>query len=69
VQLVALALDTAETRYGQEPAGASTPEQAFEKQWALTLLEVVLERLRAQYELEGKATLFDSLKPCLIGNR
>ncbi len=69
VQLVPLALDTAETRYGQEPADASTPEQAFEKQWALTLLEAVLERLRAEYELEDKATLFDSLKPCLIGNR
>lgn len=69
MQLVPLALDAAETRYGQEPADTSTPEQAFEKQWALTLLEVVLQRMRAEYELEGKATMFDSLKPCLIGNR
>jgi len=39
-------LDTAETRYTREPADTSTPEQAFEKQWALTLLEEVLRRLR-----------------------
>ncbi len=69
VQLVPLDLDTAETRYGQEPADSSTPEQAFEKQWALTLIEAVLEGLGAEYEHEGKATLFDSLKPCLIGHR
>jgi len=29
----------------------------------------VLERLRAQYEHDGKAELFTTLKPCLIGSR
>jgi RNA polymerase sigma factor (sigma-70 family) len=69
VRFVPLALDTAETRFGQEPADTATPEQAFEKQWALTLLEGVLQRLRAEYERDGKAALFESLKPCLIGQR
>src|SRR5512140_2753207 len=46
VRLVPLQLDTAETRYSQEPADTCTPEQLFEKQWALTLLESVLSRLR-----------------------
>ena len=69
VCLVPLPLDTAETRYCQEPADTSTPEQAFEKQWALTLLEEVLQHLRAEYESDGKAALFDTLKPCLIGTR
>ena len=70
VQLVSLSLDTAETRYASEPAGVSpTPEEAFEKQWALTLLEEVLQHLRGEYDRDGKGVLFDKLKPCLIGSR
>ena len=69
VWLVPLQLDTAETRYAHEPADMSTPEQVFEKQWALTLLEFVLEQLRKQYAGDGKADLFDTLKSCLIGSR
>jgi RNA polymerase sigma-70 factor (ECF subfamily) len=69
LQVVPLSLDSAETRYCQEPADTSTPERAFEKQWALTLLEGVLQHLRAEYEQGGKAALFDTLKPCLIGTR
>lgn len=66
---LSLPLDTAETRYAGEPAAASTPEQAFEKQWALTLLETVLRELRADYEQDGKGRLFGALKPCLLGSR
>lgn len=68
-RIVSLNLDSAETRYGQEPADTSTPEQAFEKQWALTLLDSVLQQLRAEYEGEGKRALFDALKPSLVGAR
>jgi len=69
VRLVPLPLDTAETRYAGEPADTSTPEQAFEKQWALTLLEEVLRHLRSSDEKDGKLGLFDALKPCLVGSR
>jgi RNA polymerase sigma-70 factor (ECF subfamily) len=64
-----LPLDTAETRYALEPADASTPEQAFEKQWTLTVLETVLRELRTEYEQAGKGRLFEALKPCLMGSR
>ena len=69
VRLVPLQLDTAETRYSQEPADTSTPEQVFEKQWALALLESVLNRLRKDYAQDGKGALFHTLEPCLIGSR
>ena len=69
IRLVPLPLGTAETRYAQEPADTATPEQAFEKQWALTLLEEVLQQLRSDYAQDGKTVLFDALKPCLIGSR
>ncbi len=64
-----LPLDTAETRYAREPADTSTAEQAFEKQWALALLETVLKELRVEYEQDGKGQLFETLKPCLMGSR
>ncbi len=66
---VPVQLDTAETRYGHEPADDSTPEQCYERQWALTLLDAVLQRLRAEYEREGKGELFGALGGCLIGGR
>ncbi len=69
VRLVPFPLDTAETRYAREPADTSTPEQAFEKQWAVTTLEEVLQQLRAEYEQDNKGALFDALKPCLVGTR
>ena len=34
---------------------SQTPERIFERRWALTLLDQVLERLRAEYERDGKA--------------
>jgi len=69
VRLVPLQLDAAETRYTREPADTRTPEQLFEKQWALTLLESVLSRLREDYARDGKEALFHALEPCLIGSR
>jgi len=62
--------DTAETRYGLEPAdAAATPEQSYERRWALTLLDTVLQRLREEYERTGRSVLFERLNGCLIGGR
>lgn len=69
VPAVPLQFDTAETRYGVEPADNATPEHSFERRWALTLLEEVLKRLQAEYEQEGKTDLFAALNPCLVGER
>jgi RNA polymerase sigma factor (sigma-70 family) len=69
VRFIPLQFDTAETRYFREPADTATPEQAFEKQWAVTLLESVVKRLREDYARDGKAKLYDTLEPCLAGSR
>ncbi len=60
-----LGFHTAETRYSCEPVENVTPEQVFEHRWALALLDEVLAGLQAEYRAEGKAELFDTLKPCL----
>lgn len=64
---VPLQLDTAETRYGLEPADTGTPEQSYERRWALTLLETVLHRLQAEFDREGRGALFAELSICLTG--
>jgi RNA polymerase sigma-70 factor (ECF subfamily) len=66
---VPVQLDTAETRYGHEPADNCTPEQCYEHQWALTPLDNVLQRLRAEFEHEDKGELFAGLNSCLVGGR
>ena len=55
-----------ESRYGSmEPADNLTPERLYEKRWALALLDLVLNRLDAEFQAAGKAGLFDALKPFL----
>ena len=60
---------TAETRYAIEPVDARSPDKLFEYRWALTLLERVFDRLRTDFEREGKAALFDALRGCLVQER
>jgi RNA polymerase sigma factor (sigma-70 family) len=66
---ISLALDTAESKLTLEPAHELTPEKLYERQWALTLLELVVERIEAEYSAAGKARQFALLKPALTGNR
>ncbi len=66
---VPLQIDSAESRYGHEPADSVTPEQTYERRWALALLEEVLRQLREAYEKEGRLDLFTALHPCLVGER
>ncbi len=64
-----LPLDSAEVRYTREPTDNYSPDQAFEKQWALTLLDTVLRNLGAEYARDGHDRLFEVLKPSLTGSR
>jgi RNA polymerase sigma-70 factor (ECF subfamily) len=68
-QTLSLDLAAAEERFDLEPADNSTPDRVFEKQWAMTLLGEVLNRLDAEYRREGKGGLFAALKQTLMGSR
>jgi RNA polymerase sigma-70 factor (ECF subfamily) len=59
----------AEKRYDLEPADHRSPDKLFEKQWALTLLSEVLNRLETEYQQDGKLELFTALKQTLTGTR
>jgi RNA polymerase sigma factor (sigma-70 family) len=66
---ISLPFGATDTSCGWEPADNSTPEQTFEWRWALTLLDEVMTQLCADYARQGKAELFEQLKPCLLGDR
>ncbi len=63
--LIPIDAATIETAYSFQPADQATPEKVFERRWALTLLDQVLRRLRADYARDGKEKLFEQLKPTL----
>lgn len=64
-------LDTAvaESVYARDYADSLTPEKLFERRWAITVLEEVQQRLRQEYEREGKAAQFEALRFSLMGER
>jgi RNA polymerase sigma factor (sigma-70 family) len=59
---------TAEQRYALEPSDPLSPDRLFERRWALTLLENVLNRLAAEQAAAGRAEAFAMLKDCLTGS-
>jgi len=66
-QIVSIDAGEADGRYLREPGHDLTPERLYERAWALTLLEAVLARLRAEYERGGRAEVFERLKEVLTG--
>jgi len=62
-------LDTiaAEEKYAKEVTDEVTPERLYHRRWALTLLDHVLVRVRAQYADRGRLALFEALKGELTG--
>lgn len=61
--------DSAEQPYLQVPASNLSPEQLFEQQWAIALLEQAVAKLRAEFIADGKATQFELLKITLTGEK
>ena len=58
----------AESRYSIEPITRDPPEKVFHRQWALSVLQKVLQQLRKEYESAGKLELFATLSRYLIGD-
>jgi RNA polymerase sigma-70 factor (ECF subfamily) len=69
VRLLSLDHGVAEQRYALEPADDSTPEKAFERSWALTILRRAEQRLCRELEKAGKADLYRQLSPAIFGRK
>lgn len=57
-----------EERYQREPAHDVTPERIFERRWALSVLDRVVERLRSEFVQHGRPEHFERLKVFLLGH-
>lgn len=57
----------AEGRYERALVSVETPERLYERQWALTLMDGVLDSLRNEYVAAGNERLFDGLSGFLTG--
>lgn len=55
-----LAGDAADPQY--------SPEAAFERQWAIQLMERAVDRLRREYAARRQESLFEQLRPCLTSD-
>jgi len=56
----------AEQRYLLELVDGTAPDKAYEKRWAMSLLEQVMERLREEFKSE-RTDLFEALKTTVWG--
>ena len=48
-----------------EPLDDLTPERAFERQWAITIMENVVHELSQRYAAKNQTPLFDAIKSCI----
>lgn len=63
-----LEFHSGEDRYQREPAHDETPERIFERRWALSVLDRVMEKLRNEFVQHGRPEHFARLKVFLLGH-
>ena len=64
--VLSLEMTSGEERYQREPAHDETPERIFERRWALSVLEIVVDRLRDEFLQHGRLDQFNRLKVFLV---
>lgn len=63
-----VSLEDAGPLMDEHTTGGEPPDRAFDRRWAYTLLERVMQRLRAEYAERGRAEVFVVLEPALVWN-
>lgn len=64
--VLSIEIASGEQRYQREPGHTETPERIFERRWALSVLDRVIERLRAEFVEHGRLDHFNRLKIFLL---
>jgi RNA polymerase sigma factor (sigma-70 family) len=66
-----LSLDwhSADTQFQVAAANQQSPDEAFDRDWAVALLSTVIERLRTECAGEGKGSQFEELKAFLTAGK
>lgn len=67
--LLPLEFDTAGERFVREPQDPGlTPEQAFDRSYAIDMISCAIGATRSDYVKTGRGELFDAIQPLLWGN-
>jgi RNA polymerase sigma factor (sigma-70 family) len=66
--VVPLEFSSGEERYQREPAHDETPERIYERRWALSVLDRVVEKLRGEFVQHSRPEHFERLKVFLLGH-
>ena len=64
---LSLDFESADSNFRIEPESGLTPDQIYDRQWAIALLDQIVERLRCEFEAAGKEELFEELKSFMVG--
>lgn len=57
-----ISVDACEEGYSLDPVDTLTPDQVFERRWAQTIFQRVLDRLRAEFAARDQSALFEQLQ-------
>ena len=68
VQTISYDATAAEQRFSADPTAPGTPETAFDRTWALAVLEATFGRIRLEWDAKGRAREFDLIKAGLVGD-
>ena len=66
IEFVPLDLTGAEDRYLCQPSSGESPEQCYDRRWALLFVQRVIHLLADRWKTNGKADLFTALNPFLF---
>lgn len=70
LQFVSLDDDDTEAKFSSSQYPNSVPaEMVFEREWAVAAVEAALARLEEEFTKRGKASVFQALKPYLVGEQ
>jgi RNA polymerase sigma-70 factor (ECF subfamily) len=65
---LSLDFESGESKFGLVAVDTVTAEQLYEQQWAVALLEQVLDQLRTEYAVKNRLPHFEELKRFLAGS-
>lgn len=68
-RVLPLAFEEEESRLDQSRIESVTPETAYERRWAIALLEQVYQRLEDEFRRQGRTEQFAALRVALAGDR
>ncbi len=66
---LSLDFESGEQRVALDAPSVSDPEKDFARNWALTLLEQTMQRLKDEHLAAGKAELFTAIEPAITGEK